>query len=71
MTKKNNIIKSAFKLFQNDIALVNLDSSMYTFVNDMADINRQLSVIPVSLKLLLKPLVKLIKLLVLGVDLHR
>ena len=71
MTKKSNIIKSAFKLFQNDIALVNLDSFMYTFVNDMADINRQLSVIPVSLKLLLKPLVKLIKLLVLGVDLHR
>ena len=51
---KTKIIKSAVKLIQNDIALVNMNSSLYPSINAMTDLNGQL--IPQSLKLFLKPL---------------
>ena len=55
---KTKIIKSAVKLIQNDIAVLNMDYSVYPSFNGMIDLDRQLSLIPESLKLFLKPLLK-------------
>ena len=55
---KTTIIISAVKLIQNDIALVNINSSLYPSINAMTDHNGQLKLIPESLKLFLKPLLK-------------
>ena len=55
---KTKIIKSAVKLIQNDIALVNMNSSLYPSINAMTDLDGQLKLIPESLKLFLKPLLK-------------
>ena len=56
--EKTKILKTAVKFIQNDIALVNLVSSIYPSVDSMVDINSQLELIPESLKLILKPLLK-------------
>ena len=56
--EKTKIIKSALKFIQNDIALANLDSDFYSSVNSMVDLGQHLELIPESLKLLLKPLLK-------------
>ena len=56
--EKTKIIKSALKFIQNDIALANLDSDFYPSVNSMVDLDQHLELIPESLKLLLKPLLK-------------
>ena len=55
---KTKIIKSAVKLIQNDIALVNMNSSLYPSVNATTDLGGQLKLIPGSLKLFLKPLLQ-------------
>ena len=55
---KTKIIKSAVKLIQNYIALVNMNSSLYPSINEMTDLDAQLKLIPESLKLFLKPLLK-------------
>ena len=56
--EKTKIIKSAVRLVKNDIALVNLNSTVYPSLTDMTDENRQSVSIPDSIKLLLKPLLK-------------
>ena len=48
---KTKIIKSAVKLIQNDIASVNMNSSLYPSINGMTDLDGQLKLIPESLKL--------------------
>ena len=55
---KTKIIKSAVKLIQNDIASVNMNSSLYPSINGMTDLDGQLKLIPESLKLFWKPLLK-------------
>ena len=51
---KTTIIISAVKLIINDIALVNINSSLYPSINAMTDHNGQLKLIPESLKTILK-----------------
>ena len=55
---KTKIIKSAVKLIQNDIALVNMNSSLYPSINAMTNLDGQLKLISESLKLFLKLLLK-------------
>ena len=55
---KTKIIKSAIKLIQNDIALGNMNFSLYRSINAMTDLDGQLKLILESLKLFLKPLLK-------------
>ena len=55
---KTKIIKSAVKLIQNDIALVNINSFRYPSINAVTDLDGQLKLMPDSLKLFLKPLLK-------------
>ena len=55
---KTKIIKSAATLIQNEIALVNMNSSLYPSIKAMTDLDGQLKLIPESLKLFLKPLLK-------------
>ena len=50
--EKTKIIQTAVKLIQNDIARVNLDSSIYPSIFSMTDIDSQLAMLPESLKLL-------------------
>ena len=52
---KTRIIKSAVKLIQNDIVLMNMNSSLYPSVNVMTDLDGQFKLIPESLRLFLKP----------------
>ena len=56
--EKTRIINTAVKLIQNDIARVDLDSFCYPSISSMTDIHEQLGILPESLKLFLKPLVK-------------
>ena len=50
--------KSAVKLIENDIALVNMNSSLYPSFMVMTDLDTQLKLIPERLKLLLNLLLK-------------
>ena len=50
--------KSAVKLIENDIALVNMNSSLYPSFKVMTDLGRQLKLIPERLKLLLNLLLR-------------
>ena len=55
---KTQIIKSALKLTQNEIALVNMNSSLYPSISAKIDLNGQLNLKAESLKLFLKHLLK-------------
>ena len=50
--------KIAVKIIQNEIALVNMNSSLYSSINKMTDLDGQLKLILESLRLFLKPLLK-------------
>ena len=43
--EKTKTIKSAVKLIQNSAAMVNLESSTYSLVNDMVSLDHQLCLI--------------------------
>ena len=43
--EKTKIIKSAVKLILNSADMVNLESSMYSLVNDMVNLDHQLCLI--------------------------
>ena len=51
---KTKIIKSAAKLIQNDIALVNMNSCRYPSINAVTDLDGQLKLIPREFKTILK-----------------
>ena len=46
------------ELILNDVKTMNFDTTCYPTVEEMTDNNAQLNMVPTSLKLLLKPLVK-------------
>ena len=56
--QKTKIISSAVKLIMNDISLANLYKSSYPSIYDLTTPEKQLELVPESLKLLLKPLLK-------------
>ena len=56
--EKTQIIKTALKLICNDIALIELDPKLYPTTNDMTDIQSQLSLVPDSLQMFLRPILK-------------
>lgn len=56
--ENNQIIKTALKLICNDIATINLDPKTYPTVQSMSNISSQLELVPESLKMLLRPILK-------------
>lgn len=56
--EKTHIIKTALKLICNDIALIDLDPKSYPTTQSMADIDSQLALVPASLQMFLRPIVK-------------
>jgi hypothetical protein len=56
--KKNQIIKTAIKLICNDIALIDLDPKSYPTTYSLTDIDSQLALVPASLQMFLRPIVK-------------
>ena len=59
--EKTQIIKTALKLICNDIALIELDPKLYPTTNDMTDIQSQLSLVPDSLQMFLRTILKWMK----------
>ena len=55
MTK---VINTAVKLIKNDISLLEIDRSVYPFITEMIEPDRQLELVPESVKLLLRLLLK-------------
>ena len=55
---KTKIINTAVKLIKNDISLLEIDRSVYPSITEMIDPDRQLELVPESVKLLLRPLLK-------------
>ena len=56
--EKNQIIKTALKLITNDIAIVDLCPKSYPTTHCMTDIDSQLTLVPASLQMFLRPIVK-------------
>ena len=56
--EKTQIIKTALKFICNDIAMLDLDPKSYPISNSMADIDSQLALVPASLQMFLRPIVK-------------
>ena len=52
------IINTAVKLIKNDISLLEIDRSVYHSITEMIDRERQLELVPESVKLLLRPLLR-------------
>ena len=55
---KTQIIKTALKFICNDIAMLDLDPKSYPTSHSMADIDSQLALVPASLQMFLRPIVK-------------
>jgi len=56
--EKTQIIKTALKFICNDIALIDLYLKSYPTANMMTDIDSQLALVPASLQMFLRPIVK-------------
>ena len=56
--EKTQIIRTALKFICNDIAMIDLDPKSYPSAHSMADIKSQLSLVPESLQMFLRPIVK-------------
>ena len=56
--EKTPIIKTALKLICNDIATIDLDAKSYPTAHSMTDIPSQLALVPESLQMFLRPIVK-------------
>ncbi|KAK1893747.1 Leucine--tRNA ligase [Dissostichus eleginoides] len=56
--EKTQIIKTALKFVYNDIAMVDLDPKSYPTAHSMTDIQSQLALVPESLQMFLRPIVK-------------
>ncbi|KAI4804826.1 hypothetical protein KUCAC02_026439, partial [Chaenocephalus aceratus] len=56
--EKTRIIKTALKFVCNDIAIVDLDPKSYPTAHSMTDIQSQLALVPESLQMFLRPIVK-------------
>ncbi|CAB4039508.1 Hypothetical predicted protein [Paramuricea clavata] len=56
--EKTQIIKTALKFLCNDIATMDLDPKFYPTVHTMTDISSQLALVPESLQMFLRPIVK-------------
>ena len=56
--EKTQIIKTALKFICNDIAMVDLDPLSYPTAHSMSDINSQVALVPMSLQMFLRPIVK-------------
>ncbi|KAI4802446.1 hypothetical protein KUCAC02_020282 [Chaenocephalus aceratus] len=56
--EKTQIIKTALKFVCNDIAMVDLDPKSYPTAHSMTDIQSQLALVPESLQMFLRPIVK-------------
>ena len=56
--EKTQIIQTAMKLICNDIATVPLDPKSYPTAHSMTDISSQLELVPESLQIFLRPIVK-------------
>ena len=57
--EKTQIIKSALKFICNDITTTDLDSKLYLSAHTMTDIPSQLVLLPESLRIFLKPILKI------------
>ena len=55
---KTKTINTAVKLIKNGISLLEIDGSVYHSITKMTDPDRQLGLVPESVKLLLRPLLK-------------
>ena len=55
---KTKIINAAAKLIKNDISLLEIDRSVYPSITQMISPDRQLELVPESVKLLLRPPLK-------------
>uniref|UniRef100_UPI00358E61EE uncharacterized protein n=1 Tax=Myxine glutinosa TaxID=7769 RepID=UPI00358E61EE len=56
--EKTQIIKTALKFISNDIALIDLGPKSYPTTHSMTDIDSQLTLVPASLQMFLRPIVK-------------
>uniref|UniRef100_UPI00358E900A uncharacterized protein n=1 Tax=Myxine glutinosa TaxID=7769 RepID=UPI00358E900A len=56
--EKTQIIKTALKFISNDIALIDLGPKSYHTTHSMTDIDSQLTLVPASLQMFLRPIVK-------------
>uniref|UniRef100_UPI00358FA915 uncharacterized protein n=1 Tax=Myxine glutinosa TaxID=7769 RepID=UPI00358FA915 len=56
--EKTQIIKTALKFISNDIALIDLGPKSYPTTHSMTDIESQLTLVPASLQMFLRPIVK-------------
>ncbi len=56
--EKTQIIKTALKFICNDIATIDLDPKSYPTAHSMTDIPSHLALVPESLQMLLRPIVK-------------
>ena len=55
---RTKIVNTAVKLIKNDISLLEIDRSVYPSITEMIDAERQLELVPESVRLLLRPLLK-------------
>jgi len=56
--EKTQILKTALKIICNDIAMIDLDPKSYPTTHSMTDIGSQLALVPTSLQMFLRPIVK-------------
>ena len=56
--EKTQILKTALKFICNDIATIDLDTKSYPTAHSMTDITSQLALVPESLQMFLRPIVK-------------
>ena len=56
--EKTQILKTALKFICNDIATIDLDTKSYPNAHSMTDITSQLALVPESLQMFLRPIVK-------------
>lgn len=56
--EKIQIIKTALKFICNDIAMIDLDPKAYPTTHSMTDTDSQLALVPASLQMFLRPIVK-------------
>ncbi len=57
--EKTQIIKTALKLICNNITTIDLDPKLYPTAHSMTDISSQLALVPESLQMFLRPIVKI------------
>ena len=55
---QNQIIKTALKLITNDIAIVDRCPKSYPIIHSMTDIDSQSTLVPASLQMFLRPILK-------------